>query len=221
MLRLKEIQKVAMIGLIIFFYSITALYAQNKANNVNEIKSIEAVYLQGRGVQLSWTTKYNDTTDYFVVERSIDGINFESLSEASFSNTQTDHKFIDRNPYKGVSYYRLQVLDYDGEAHISKVVSTFIEGAGKPELVLYPMPVGNAATLNLSFLGVEQSFKAMVFVTDQTGRRVISKEVEISSIQTASELNLQEELSPGNYQLTIIAHTGLDFRIGKLIQILD
>lgn len=221
MLSLKGIQKTGIAGLIIFFFSATSLYAQNKANNVNEIKSIEAAYLNGRGVQLKWTTKYNDTTDYFVVERSLDGINFESLTEASFSNTETDHKFIDRNPFKGVSYYRLQVIDYDGEAHFSKVVSIYIEGNGKPELVLYPMPVGNAETLNLSFLGVEQSFKAMVYVTDQTGRRIISKELQITSLQSASELDLNEKLSPGNYQLTIVAHTGLDFRIGRLLQILD
>ncbi|WP_017731941.1 hypothetical protein [Nafulsella turpanensis] len=221
MLSFKEIQKTGIAALIAFIFSATALYAQNSALNVNEIKSIEATYLKGRGVQLSWATKFNDTTDYFIVERSLDGLTFEALTEASYSNTQTNHKFIDRNPYKGVSYYRLQVIDYNGEANISRVVSIYLEGSGKPELVLYPMPVGNAETLNLSFKGVEQSFKAMVYVTDQTGRRIISKEVEITSVHAASELDLQQKLSPGNYQLTIVAHTGLDFRIGKLLQIID
>lgn len=221
MLSLNQIHKSGLAGLIILFLSATALYAQDQANNVNEIKSVEAIYLNGRGVQFSWTTKYNDTTDYYIVERSLDGITFEILAETSSSNTQTDHKFIDRNPFRGVSYYRLQVIDYDGEVHISKVVSLYIEGNRNPELVLYPMPVGNAEILNLSFLGVEQSFKAMVYVTDQTGRRVISQEMEISSLHTAAELDLQEKLSPGNYQLTIVAHTGLDFRVGKLLQIME
>lgn len=196
-------------------------FAQQSTTVANEIRSFKASYVADRGMMLTWESKYNDTTAYTIIERSLDGLNFEKLGELAENNTQTNYRYIDRNPVKDVSYYRLQVIDYDGNIYTSALISSYIPTHGKPELVLYPMPVGNAQTLNLNFQGVEESFKAQVYITDQTGRQVMSKEMNINAMQTQSELALEGMLPSGNYQITVQAHSGQNFRIGKLLQIIN
>jgi hypothetical protein len=221
MLSNKQIQNGWILGVLFFLFSGSALFAQDKAYSANEIQSFEAVYIPERGVQLNWASKYNDTTDFYIVERSLDGLNFETLAEVQSANTRTNHKYIDRNPYKEVSYYRLKVVDYDGRTFVSNLISTYIRSLEKPELVLYPMPVGKSQTLSLRFQGIEQSCKALVQVTDHAGRKVISREVELGNFQNKSELSLNSELAPGNYQITVVGYAGASFKIGKLLQIVQ
>lgn len=206
-------------GMLMLLFVSSSLFAQETTYSANEIQFFEAKHMEGRGIQLDWASKYNDTTAYFVVERSLDGMNFEQIGEVKATNTRTNHKFIDRTPYKNVSYYRLQVIDYDGRRFISHLISAYIPNQGQPELVLYPMPVGNSETLSLRFQGVEQSCKVYVQVTDQNGRKVLSREAEISSFQNISELQLEGQLAPGNYQVTVVGHSGSSFKIGRHLQI--
>jgi hypothetical protein len=196
-------------------------FAQQSTTVANEVRSFKAQYLPDRGMELTWSTKFNDTTAYTSIERSIDGLHFEKIGEVLINNTKTNYRFIDRSPVKDVSYYRLEVTDYDGNSFHSALISTYIPTYGKPELVLYPMPVGNAQTLNLNFQGVEKNFKAQVTITDQTGRQVLNQEMNINALQTQSELNLNGLLPPGNYQITVLAHSGQSFKIGKLLQIIN
>ncbi len=204
------------LGILILFLAVISVSAQD----VNSyIKNLSAVNIPDRGVQISWNTKYNDTTSFFVVERSIDGENFERIGEVSSVNTKTFFKFIDRKPYADVSYYRLKVVDYDGKTFITSLTSTFIPSQGKPELVLYPMPVGNANSLNLNFQGVEKDCKATVTITDQFGRQVLSRELNVNSLQARNSLELNGDLPAGNYQMTVMGHSGQSFKIGKLLQI--
>lgn len=219
MLSNAKIWNVRILGMLLLLFVSSSLFAQEIINRANEIQFFEAKHIPGRGIQLDWASKYNDTTAYFVVERSLDGMNFEILGEVKATNTRTNHKFIDRTPYRDVSYYRLQVIDYDGKVFVSNLISAYIPNQGQPELVLYPMPVGNNETLSLRFQGVEQTCKVYVQVTDQNGRKVLSREAEISSFQNISELKFEGELAPGSYQVTVVGHSGASFKIGKHLQI--
>lgn len=221
MLSNTKIQSAWVIGILFFLFATSPVVAQDKAYSANEIQSFEAIHIPGRGVQISWGSQYNDTTAYFLIERSLDGLNFDFLAEVKVVNTKTTHKFIDRNPYKEVSYYRLKVIDYDGKSFESNLISVYIQSHGQPELVLYPMPVGNSETLSLSFQGLEQNCKAFVQITDHSGRKVISREVELNNFQNKSELTFDGELAPGNYQITVVGYGGASFKIGKLLQIVQ
>ena len=218
MLSCRETVKSGLVASLIFFLTVISVSAQD---NISYIKNLSAQNTPNRGVIISWNTKYNDTTALFIVERSIDGQNFEKLGEVNSINTQTNFKFIDRKPYADVSYYRLQVVDYDGKRFTSGLTSTYIPTEKKPEVVLYPMPVGNANTLNLNFKGIEKDFKAMVTITDQFGRQVLIKEIEVSNLNNINTLDFKGNLPAGNYQMTIVGHSGQSFKIGKLLQIVQ
>ena len=77
-------------------------------------------------VNLSWATGSEINNDYFTVERSSDGINFEEvLKRKGAGNSTISHNYDDedKDPLKGISYYRLKQTDYDGKFTYSDIKS--------------------------------------------------------------------------------------------------
>jgi hypothetical protein len=68
-------------------------------------------------VNVSWATTTEINSDYFIVERSVNGSDFEFLSriDAAGNSLQTiRYQLIDENPFQGISYYRLRQIDFNG-----------------------------------------------------------------------------------------------------------
>jgi hypothetical protein len=67
---------------------------------------------------ITWTTQTETNNDYFTVERSIDGINYETVTTvkgAGNSSSPITYTAIDAQPLPGTSYYRLSQTDFDGK----------------------------------------------------------------------------------------------------------
>ncbi|MCV9385343.1 T9SS type A sorting domain-containing protein [Reichenbachiella ulvae] len=68
-------------------------------------------------VNLSWATSIEINNDYFQLERSVNGNDFEAIAKisgAGDSNETIDYYFTDRNVSANVVYYRLKQVDFDG-----------------------------------------------------------------------------------------------------------
>lgn len=110
----------------------------------NEVTlSVELLYFNANEydneVQLSWSTSSETQNDYFIIERSKDGKSFEEISreKGSGNSIRTNYYFsIDFSPYKGISYYRLKQVDFDGKYTYSHIQSVDMEGL----LSIYPNP---------------------------------------------------------------------------------
>jgi hypothetical protein len=66
---------------------------------------------------LTWYTASETNSNYFTIERSADGLNYESLATiaaAGYSNTAVMYQFYDESPLEGDGFYRLIQTDYDG-----------------------------------------------------------------------------------------------------------
>jgi len=96
---------------------------------------------QGDHVGLNWITSQEVNSDYFQVQRSIDGVSFISLGEvnaAGNSLSPLSYDFVDTNPVEGVNYYRLKAVDLDGSFEYSNILS-FVFRPGEA-FSLYPNP---------------------------------------------------------------------------------
>jgi len=77
-------------------------------------------------VMINWSTASETNNDYFTIEKSIDGSNFETIKTiqgAGNSNTIINYSEVDETPINGISYYRLKQTDYDGNFTYSKTIS--------------------------------------------------------------------------------------------------
>jgi len=71
--------------------------------------------------RLIWSTSSEHNSDYFQIERSVDGVGWKTIgtkTASGNSNTKIDYSFIDSFDDFVINYYRLVQYDYDGKYKI-------------------------------------------------------------------------------------------------------
>ena len=92
-------------------------------------------------VNLTWETASETNSDYFIIEKSKDGKNwnyFTKVKAAGNSNKHLLYNMEDNKPYGGVSYYRLKQVDFNGKFTYSDIKEVNVGRASNS--VIYPNP---------------------------------------------------------------------------------
>ena len=77
---------------------------------------------------LDWATASESNNDYFEVEKSTNGTDFEFLDKVKSKSANGTSRYvlnystIDENPFNGYNYYRLKQVNFDGTFEYSKIV---------------------------------------------------------------------------------------------------
>ena len=154
------------------------------------------------GVMTSWATATETNSDYFVVEKSTDGISFHDLGTvdgAGNSSAQILYSFPDTHPANGINYYRLRQVDFDGTRHYSDVAAVNI------------LPFQNALSVfpNPSFDFIQCEFASaadgavVMQIHDVTGKEVLSQRVLVNRGFNTVPLTISQ-LPYGVYHVQII-----------------
>ncbi|NRA11817.1 MAG: T9SS type A sorting domain-containing protein, partial [Crocinitomicaceae bacterium] len=118
-----------------------------------ELSEFDAIYNpEVRGADLNWKTESEINNNFFTVQKSRNGINFEDLYEvkgAGTTNEITDYFAFDPNIKLGVTYYRLKQTDFDGKFEYSEVSAISVYDDKIDKLTISPNPTGN--TTNIFF----------------------------------------------------------------------
>jgi glucose/arabinose dehydrogenase len=155
---------------------------------------------------LSWNTLTEETTQYFVVERSTDSRRFDSvltIRAKGQSNLQHAYTAIDAsvsNLAATTFYYRLKIVDADGKSSYSATAKLSKDGAGF-FVKAFPNPVRNQATLSI-FAAQDENF--VWKLTDLSGRTVLSKSGKVFRGQNTFTIDMNQ-LPAGIYQLSVNA----------------
>ena len=144
----------------------------------------------GSGVMTSWVTASETNNDYFIIERSADGMHFEQIGTRKGAGNSTNtlyYSMLDGAPFKGVSYYRLSQVDYDGSSTKSQVVA--VSFLGNSVLNVFPNPAQTAIQyrFNSAADGV-----VMFEMIDALGKTVLSKQVDVKKgLNTSDALDIR------------------------------
>ena len=104
----------------------------------------------GKEVLLRWQAVNEQNVQAYIVARSIDGRNFQTLGTVKASTnagSTKDYSFTDVSVPAGVYYYRLKILDNDQTASFSGVIRVAIHSSAG--LQIYPNPVSGNLQVNL------------------------------------------------------------------------
>lgn len=121
----------------------------------------------GHAVNLQWTSAQEINSSYFVVERSANSSDWTPIGRvaaAGNSRAVVAYAFADNDPEAGANYYRLRLIDIDGnstwsgirevtcsgvaDAASATAIASANGGAGDPiELNFYPNPVRDRLTI--------------------------------------------------------------------------
>lgn len=119
-----------------------------------------------REVLCTWITASELNNDYFTVERSADGEDWQEIGSvpgAGNSMTMLHYDFTDRSPLPGTSYYRIRQTDYNGDTDHSEIRA--VTRRAEQSLSVYPNPGKGVFRLT----GYEDGDLA---IYDVSGRRV-------------------------------------------------
>lgn len=170
-----------------------------------ELLSFTADAVNNSFTKVKWTTATEINNDFFTIQKSIDGINFEKIDivkGAGNSTSVLDYSTDDDNPYKGVSYYRLKQTDFDGKSTYSNTIA--VEFNGKDDFIfkVFPNPSAAGENLNLAISG-SSSEEVLVVVYDMTGKESFSKVIVTQNNDNeVYALDPSNKLSPGVYMIT-------------------
>jgi len=106
------------------------------------------------GNLLKWQSTSEINTKHFEVEWSTDGQQYNKINtiRAAGNSTQTLHySYIHAQPIKGINYYRLKMVDIDGQFTYSPVVKINVNITSSG-ITIYPNPVPDFLQLNIRAL---------------------------------------------------------------------
>lgn len=104
-----------------------------------------------KAVQLQWSTATEINNKEFQVERSRDGVNFETIGTVNAGGNGSgiqQYIFNDLKPFTGVNYYRLKQVDKDGKYKYSSVAKVTID-QDRSLYSLSPNPATTKTTLSI------------------------------------------------------------------------
>jgi hypothetical protein len=177
-------------GICDFLAGTGAASISNNAAGCNSVAEVEAdcaaapvelTFFKGtrenKQVMLTWQTASEKNNDHFLVEHGQNGNQFQTLGRVTGNGTSSasnNYHFQHRQPAKGINYYRLKQVDFDGKFEYSPLVSVFFENE-EPEI--FPNP-----TTGPVWLKGESQGRRTARVTDLAGRVVLEKDLSESSL---------------------------------------
>ena len=175
-------------------------------DNVNNPLPIELLsfdaQVEGDNVLVSWQTASEQNNDYFIIERSKDGVTAErigTIKGAGNSNKVLNYDFVDQNPYSGTSYYRLTQVDYNGQSETFDWVAVKREVIDEVAFDIYPNPV-SSGNLNINFHNF--SGKTEIKIYSLSGHEIYRNYFEISNNLETAHLYL--DLQKGLYSIQVV-----------------
>jgi hypothetical protein len=154
---------------------------------------------------LRWATTTEANTDRFEIERSLDGRSFVKTGNVMAAGNSSEVKhytFTDIDPFatQNLVYYRLKIVDKNGKAEYSKIIS-FSEqtGTGSNALV-YPNPFNAELFVEIEAKG---SGNALLTVTDLSGKTVATQKQATHEGMNTISLSDTGSLKAGVYFLSV------------------
>ena len=152
------------------------------------------------GIQLNWTTETEENNEYFAVEHSTDGIDFNTLKTINGAGTTQERQtytYTHDAPVNGTNYYRLRIVEFDGKTTYSDVVVEKFYTFGT--ITAFPQPADQYATIYVN-ASIDES--AMLQVHDIAGRTVHTQSISLASGENLIEMDCSAWVS-GHYIITV------------------
>ena len=163
---------------------------------------------QDCAVALSWETADEVNVQRYDIQQSSDGAVFKTIGSEAAQNTlpgsNHQYDFTATQPEEN-AYYRLQMIDIDGNYTYSPVVAMHISCYANNYLTLYPnfLPRGNTGPVNLHF-NLAYTGNAFIVITNAIGQVLEKMPIVINDGTNVVGLNTSVLTASGTYfvQLT-------------------
>ena len=163
------------------------------------ISKLNASKASDNKIKLNWAMGCTATALTYSIERSANGITFNSIFSETVSKQRCGlpFDFTDNQPLKGNNFYRIKSFDTDGELKYSDIAKVKSTGNSSFEV----SPTITSSSVNLSF-NAEEAGKITIQVIDASGRNV--KTIQWNNLIGTNRLQLDlSGLANGQYYINL------------------
>ena len=167
-----------------------------------ELVNFEAV-CKTEKVLVNWEVASQVENHHFSIERTIDGINFETIgtiTDAGNSHQSSKYSFVDESPVHGLSYYSLKQYDHQGQ--MKELALTAVQCSEIEKINASPNP----GTGSFSLEGVLANSE--VTVTNLLGETVFRASRGAENPNELFHIDLSEQTN-GIYFIHVLSKNGL------------
>jgi hypothetical protein len=174
-----------------------------------ELISFQANCSDNNTVDITWSTATEHNTNYFRVDKSRDGMQWDVLNTigaAGNSNYTIDYALTDAFPNPGINYYRLTQYDLDGvfETFDAQAAVCKDQQSGTA-LSTYPNP--SSGDFNVDLQTDELEGDATLLITDAKGAVVYSQDIKIikgnNNFVIHPSIGSGQGFEPGIYYISV------------------
>jgi hypothetical protein len=131
---------------------------------------------------LNWSTESEYINDYFVIEKTIDGQNWDSIGLVFGNGTtsmRSEYTYIDSTiNLSDIVYYRLKQVDTDGRYDYSEILSLKLNIRSN-YINVYPNPSNDYFYLLLEYLDID--YKTNIIICSLSGDILFNSEIILST----------------------------------------
>ena len=157
-------------------------------------------YLKNKEVILEWNTTHEINVSQYVVERSVDGNNFQNLGTVgAFGSLK--YNYSDNFPVIGDNFYRLKIYDKDGTFTYSSILKENYNIEMVNSISVFPNPVINN-TINVHLDNIPAGQYSLTLV-NKLGQLVYKKQLNHLGGSVTNSIQIEEKLAKGVYYLQL------------------
>lgn len=167
------------------------------------------------GNLLKWTTATEVNNDYFVVESSIDMVNFKEIGRvdgAGNSNNVLNYQFVDYTTFEKVIYYRLKQVDFDGVYTFSEIVA--VKKTNEGEVNIYPNPAKEVLFLDIN--SKEEAVYTVRYVNVLGA--IVQEKIIVGAGSNTYQLAEFKQLNSGIYFVQLINENNEVIKYQKIVK---
>ena len=167
-------------------------------------------------VRLNWGTTMETNLHSFEIERSNNGVDFTAIGSVDAvgnSSVQTNYGYNDKLPQPGTNYYRLKIIDANGQMKYSNVIAVTVFIKGITITDVYPNPFTDKVQVNVT---ADEVQSVQISLVDYVGRVIrvqnFTSQVGVNNFAVGQLSSLQK----GIYLMVVKA--GTDTKTTKLFK---
>jgi len=178
--------------------------------NIDCSLPVEFIYFEaaraGSVVNLEWATASEVDAKSFIIERSLNGIDYSAIGEVPAKNSANGgvYEFTDKNPVNANAYYRLRQVDINGSYKYS--VIRYVTFTSLGDLILVPNPAQNIVQITLA-AGTGDITNATVQLVNTLGQDLYHRNVSSNQLSQGWSIDLTD-LAKGAYIVKVTTVEG-------------
>lgn len=125
---------------------------------------------------LNWSTAKEINASKFELQKSADGKVFSTIFTTNSSGSNSHYRYVDNHLERVNNYYRLKMVDKDGQYQFSKVINLYDNS--DVDLSIFPNPVSEILLFTLKN---QNENKVKIDIVNLDGKTVFSKNIDLEN----------------------------------------